>query len=109
MGVLAAKFKDTFIDFSAMSLATMGVSIPSFWLGILLIMLFTVKLGWFPSAGGTGWKDLVLPAVTSRDFPLVQGIILFIGFIFVLINILVDILYSFIDPRIEFSQAKEGT
>ncbi|MCK9905784.1 ABC transporter permease, partial [Frankia sp. Cpl3] len=64
MGVLAAKFKDTFLDFSAMSLATMGVSIPSFWLGILLILLFTVKLGWFPIAGGTGWKDLFLPAVT---------------------------------------------
>jgi len=195
MGILAAKFKDTFFDFLAMSVATLGVSIPSFWLGILLIMLFTVQLGWFPISGGTGLKDIVLPAVTlgvlastvisrltrsgmvevlsfdyirtakakglggaavlfvhafrnamipvvtiiglqiasllggtviieqvfdwpglgtlaissiaSRDFPLIQGIILFIGVVFVVINILVDFIYSLIDPRIEIGNVKE--
>ena len=195
MGILAAKLKDTFFDFAAMSIATLGVSIPSFWLGLLLIMLFTVHLGWLPISGGTGVKDVILPAITlgvlastvisrltrsgmvevlsfdyirtarakglgetavlfihafrnamipvvtivglqiasllggtviieqvfdwpglgslaissisSRDFPLIQGIILFIGVVFVLINILVDIVYSLIDPRIEIGSVKE--
>jgi peptide/nickel transport system permease protein len=196
MGILAAKFKGSFIDFMAMSIATLGVSVPSFWLGLLLIMVFTVKLGWLPIAGGTGLKDIVLPAVTlgvlastvisrltrsgmvevlsndyirtgrakglgevvllyrhafrnamipvvtivglqiasllggtviieqvfdwpglgslaigaiaSRDFPLIQGIILFIGFLFVLINVLVDLVYGLIDPRIEYGHEKGG-
>ncbi|MFP3381725.1 ABC transporter permease subunit, partial [Bacillus sp. SIMBA_069] len=56
-----------------------------------------------------GLGSLAIGAIASRDFPLVQGIILFIGVIFVLINILIDILYSFIDPRIEVGQPKEGT
>lgn len=189
MGILAAKFKDSFIDKLCTWFATLGVSIPSFWLGILLVMVFSVKLGWFPIANGTGLQDLVLPAVTlgvvastmimrltrngmvevlsndyirtarakgldehvilirhslrnvlipvvtvvglqlaallggtviieqvfnwpglgtlaiggimSRDFPLIQGIILFMGVVYVTINILVDVLYSLIDPRVE--------
>lgn len=189
MGILAAKFKDSIIDKICTWFATLGVSIPSFWLGILLVMVFSVKLGWFPIANGTGFQDLVLPAVTlgvvastmimrltrngmvevlsndyirtarakglderiilirhslrnvlipvvtvvglqlaallggtviieqvfnwpglgtlaiggimSRDFPLIQGIILFMGVVYVTINILVDVLYSLIDPRVE--------
>lgn len=189
MGILAAKFKDSMIDKLCTWFATLGVSIPSFWLGILLVMVFSVKLGWFPIANGTGLQDLVLPAVTlgvvastmimrltrngmvevlsndyirtarakgldehiilirhslrnvlipvvtvvglqlaallggtviieqvfnwpglgtlaiggimSRDFPLIQGIILFMGVVYVTINILVDVLYSLIDPRVE--------
>jgi peptide/nickel transport system permease protein len=189
MGILAAKFKDSFIDKLCTWFATFGVSIPSFWLAILLVMVFSVKLGWFPIANGTGLQDLVLPAVTlgvvastmimrltrngmvevlsndyirtarakglderiilirhslrnvlipvvtvvglqlaallggtviieqvfnwpglgtlaiggimSRDFPLIQGIILFMGVVYVTINILVDVLYSLIDPRVE--------
>jgi peptide/nickel transport system permease protein len=196
MGILAAKFKGTFIDMMAMSVATLGVSIPSFWLGLILIIVFAVKLGWFPVSGGTGFMDLVLPAITlgvlastvisrltrsgmievlsldfirtarakglgeravlfghafrnamipvvtivglqvasllggtviieqvfnwpglgmlaissiaSRDFPLIQGIILFIGFMFVAVNIVVDLLYGLIDPRIKFDSAQEG-
>ncbi|MDF2684756.1 MAG: putative transporter permease protein, partial [Brevibacillus sp.] len=56
MGILAAKYKDTYIDYAIMSLATLGMSLPSFWLGLLVIMVFAVKLGWFPVAGGTGFK-----------------------------------------------------
>ncbi|MFC5650353.1 nickel ABC transporter permease [Paenibacillus solisilvae] len=196
IGILAARFKDSILDFTAMSLTTFGVSVPSFWLGLILIMVFAVHLGWFPVAGGTGLIDLVLPAITlgvlastvisrltrsgmievlsldfirtarakglgeiavlfghafrnamipvvtivglqvasllggtviieqvfnwpglgtlaisaiaSRDFPLIQGIILFIGFIFVVVNILVDLLYSLIDPRIKFDSQQEG-
>lgn len=196
LGILAAKFKDTFIDKACTVLATLGVSIPSFWLAILLVMIFSVKLSWFPIANGTSLRDLVLPAVTlgvvastmimrltrngmvevlsndyirtakakglderiilirhalrnvlipvvtviglqlaallggtviieqvfnwpglgtlalggitSRDFPLIQGTILFMGVVYVSINILVDILYSIIDPRVELG-AKEAS
>jgi len=196
MGILAAKYKNTIIDYLLMSLATLGISLPNFWLGLLVIMLFSVKLGWFPIAGGTDFIDLVMPACTlgvlcstiimrltrsgmvevlandyirtarakgmresiilfrhafrnvmipvvtvvglqiaallggaiiieqvfnwpgigtlaisaisSRDFPLIQGIILFMGFVYVIVNILVDLLYGFIDPRIDYSTLKEG-
>ncbi|PAE38044.1 nickel ABC transporter permease [Bacillus sp. 7884-1] len=189
LGILAARFKDSFIDKLCTAFATLGVSIPSFWLAILLIMLFSVKLSWFPIANGTGFRDLILPAVTlgvvastmimrltrngmvevlsndyirtarakgledrlilfrhalrnvlipvvtviglqlaallggtviieqvfnwpglgtlaigaimSRDFPLIQGIVLFMGVVYVTINIFVDVLYSMIDPRVE--------
>lgn len=189
LGILAARFKDTIIDKLCTVFATLGVSIPSFWLAILLVMVFSVKLAWFPIANGTNFRDLILPACTlgvvastmimrltrngmvevlsndyirtarakgledrlimfrhalrnvlipvvtviglqlagllggaviieqvfnwpglgtlalgaimSRDFPLIQGTVLFMGVVYVTINILVDILYSVIDPRVE--------
>ncbi|MEJ8544986.1 nickel ABC transporter permease [Brevibacillus borstelensis] len=196
MGILAAKYKDTFIDYAIMSMATLGMSLPSFWLGLLVIMVFAVKLGWFPVAGGTGFIDLVMPALTlgvllsttisrltrsgmvevlsndyirtarakgmsegivlfrhafrnvmipvvavvglqiaallggaviveqvfnwpgigtlaieaisSRDFPMIQGIVLFMGAIYVIVNICVDLLYAVLDPRIDYSTSKGG-
>lgn len=195
VGILAARYKNTIIDTLATGFATLGISIPSFWLGMLLIMLFSVKLGWFPIAEGTSIRDLVLPSITlgvvastmisrltrngmvevfsnnyirtarakgldegviiirhalrnvlipiitviglqmatllggtviieqvfnwpglgtlsidaisSRDFPLIQGIVLFMGVIYVAINLIVDILYSIIDPRVELSMKEE--
>ena len=189
LGILAAKFKDSIIDKMCTAFATLGISIPSFWLGILLVLVFSVKLAWFPIANGTGFRDLILPAFTlgvvastmimrltrngmvevlsndyirtarakglddgrilfrhalrnvlipvvtviglqlaallggtviieqvfnwpglgtlaigaimSRDFPLIQGIVLFMGVVYVTINIFVDVLYSIIDPRVE--------
>src|SRR5262245_35285967 len=47
-GVLAATFKGTWIDNLSMVIAIIGVSIPGFWLGLMLILLFSVRLGWFP-------------------------------------------------------------
>lgn len=196
VGVVAAKFKDTFIDTMAMGFAMLGISIPGFWLAILLILVFSVKLGWFPIADGTGLRDLVLPAITlgvltstiisrltrngmievlskdyirtarakglderviivrhalrnvllpivtviglqiagllggtvileqvfnwpglgtlaidaisSRDFPLIQGTVLFMGVVYVSINILVDISYGIIDPRVDLSMKEES-
>ncbi|RNB80236.1 ABC transporter permease [Brevibacillus fluminis] len=196
MGILAAKYKDTFLDYAIMSMATLGMSLPSFWLGLLVIMVFAVKLGWFPVAGGTGFIDLVMPALTlgvllsttisrltrsgmvevlsndyirtarakgmsegivlfrhafrnvmipvvavvglqiaallggaviveqvfnwpgigtlaieaisSRDFPMIQGIVLFMGVIYVIVNICVDLLYAVLDPRIDYSTSKGG-
>ncbi|WP_312110067.1 nickel ABC transporter permease [Brevibacillus reuszeri] len=196
MGIVAAKYKDTIVDRAVLTLATLGVSIPGYWLGLLLMLLFAVKWKWFPIAGGTGLKDLVLPAVTlgvyastiicrltrsgmlevlsqdyirtarakgidetlilfrhafrnvmipvvtvvglqmasllggavlieqvfswpgigtlaidaifSRDFPMIQGTTLFMGIVYVSVNIVIDLLYGFIDPRIDVSQQKAG-
>jgi len=63
-GVLAAVRRNTIIDYSSMGLAIIGVSVPQFWLGFLLIMLFAVKLRWLPIAGYGTFRHLVLPAVT---------------------------------------------
>lgn len=195
LGILAAKYKDTPIDGAIMTFSTFGMSIPGFWLGLLVILVFSVHLGWFPIAGGTGLKDMVLPAFTlgtltatalsrltragmvevlsndyirtarakgmnervvllrhafrnvmipivaviglelagllggaviieqvfgwpgvgtlaiqaisSRDFPMIQGTTLFIGAVYVLVVILIDVLYAVLDPRIDYA-AKEG-
>ncbi|UCE63051.1 MAG: ABC transporter permease, partial [Nitrospirota bacterium] len=64
LGILAAIRHKTFIDFSAMGFALLGVSIPNFWLGPLLIMVGALWLGWFPVSGREGWAALVLPAIT---------------------------------------------
>ena len=64
LGILAAVKRNTIIDYLSMGLAIAGVSIPSFWLGFLLISVFSVHLHWFPIAGYGGIKYLVLPAVT---------------------------------------------
>ncbi len=188
-GVVAAASRGRLPDHLVMVGALLGVSIPSFWLALMLILFFGLKLGVLPIAGNDeGIKSLVLPAitlaaipvaiisrltrssllevlredyirtarakglsrrkvlrrhalrngliplvtvigiqfgtllggaiivetvfawpgvgrllidaVTARDFPLVQGIILFIATGFVLVNVLVDLTYAFIDPRV---------
>ncbi|MFB0842280.1 nickel ABC transporter permease [Paenibacillus oleatilyticus] len=196
MGVLAARWKDTFIDNFIMTLSTFGMALPGFWLGLLVILVFSVHLGWFPIAGGTGFMDIVLPAFTlgilmatslsrltragmvevlsndyirtarakgmserlvlmrhafrnvmipivaviglefagllggaviveqvfnwpgigtlaiqaisSRDFPMIQGTTLFIGAIYVLVVIVIDGLYAILDPRIDYTVKREG-
>jgi ABC-type dipeptide/oligopeptide/nickel transport system permease component len=190
LGIIAAVFRGRFPDHAAMTLALAGISIPSFWLGPLLAILFAVKLGWLPVSGaGTVWH-LVLPSITlgtalaailarmtrssvieelrelyvtaararglsraravlrhafrnslipvvtiiglqfgavltgtiitetifswpgigrllitainTRDYPLVQGCILFIAATYVAMNLITDLTYGFLDPRIRF-------
>lgn len=189
LGLLAALKRDSWIDTAAMGLAISGISIPSFWLGILLILIFAVTLDWLPSiAPSDDLRGLILPALTlavaegaviarvmrasmldvldqqyittarskglrerrvifihalpnalipvitilglqfgfllvgaivvetifarqgfgrltitainSRDFPLVQGIVLVTATIYVVINTFTDLTYSFLNPRI---------
>jgi ABC-type dipeptide/oligopeptide/nickel transport system permease component len=190
LGILAAVYRGTAVDHAAMTVALLGISMPNFWLGPLLAILFAVFLGWLPVSGTGTLAHLVLPAVTLgaalsailarmtrasvleelrelyvlaarargmsrtrsvlrhafrnslipivtivglqfgavltgtiitetifawpgvgrlliqainfRDYPLVQGCILFISFTYVMMNLLTDLTYGWLDPRIRF-------
>jgi peptide/nickel transport system permease protein/oligopeptide transport system permease protein len=190
-GIVSAIRKDTWWDLFARFGALFGVSIPAFFAGILMILLFSFYLGWFPSYGTGSVRHLILPGITlglfstglvarltrssmldimgqdyvrtarakglrerttivkhalrnasisiitimglqlggllsgsvltetvfaypgigrllvrsifERDFPVVQGIILMVALIYLITNLLVDILYATVDPRISYS------
>jgi peptide/nickel transport system permease protein len=199
-GIIAALRRNTAVDYAASILAFIGVSMPSFWFGIILILIFAVNLRWLPAIGyaeigedgvvewlkrlilpglavGAGYaailtrfiragllevlssdyvrtarakgvrehavilrhglRNSLIPVVTiagiqlalllsgavvtetvfsirgigrilvgaifDRDYPVVQGVILLIAVMFVLANLIVDVLYTFLDPRIRFA------
>ena len=190
LGVIAAVWRGTAIDFGAMTFALAGVSIPNFWLGPLLAIVFAVELGWLPVSGRGALANLILPAVSLglalaailarmtraslldelnelyvraarargvsrassitvhalrnsmiplltiialqfgavltgavitetifawpgigrlliqsigfRDYPLVQGCILLIAVTYVAVNLVTDLLYGVVDPRIRY-------
>jgi ABC-type dipeptide/oligopeptide/nickel transport system permease component len=64
LGVIAAVWRGTAVDFGAMTFALAGVSIPNFWLGPLLAIVFAVELGWLPVSGRGTLAHLVLPSVS---------------------------------------------
>ncbi len=64
LGVLAAVNHNSWIDNATMVFALIGVSMPSFWLGLMLIFTFSLQLGWFPATGSGGIERLILPAAT---------------------------------------------
>lgn len=68
LGVLAAVKRNTIYDRLALAVALVGNSVPTFWLGILLILTVSVGLGWLPSSGGGGFRYIVLPALTLGSF-----------------------------------------
>ncbi|MEU1887942.1 ABC transporter permease [Micromonospora sp. WMMD987] len=188
LGVLAATREGTWWDRAASTLALLGQSVPVFWFGMMLVVLFAVKLGWLPAGQSGSPKHLILPALTMsvypmahiarltrasmsdalaepyidsarargistrrvvwrhaftnammpiltivvlqtgillsgavaveyvyswpglgqlalqaiqfRDFPLVQAIVVFGALVFVVLNLLVDVLHSIVDPRV---------
>ena len=190
LGLLAAARVGTPIDHTATTLALIGISMPNFWLGPLLAIVFSVMLGWFPVSGRGSLSSLVLPAITlgaplaavlarmtrasvleelrelyvlaarargvsrvravlehafrnslipivtvlglqlgsvltgavitetifawpgvgrllvqsigARDYPAVQGCVLLIALTYVSTNLLVDVAYGFLDPRIRY-------
>jgi peptide/nickel transport system permease protein len=191
LGVLSAIHRNKAIDIIARIVGLFGISMPTFWSGILLILIFSITLGWFPAMGSDGWKTLVLPAlalgtvgagfivrmvrnsmldviseqfivtlrskgladravmyrhalrnalipavtmigmlvgemlagtvvietvfsrqgigriiadaIMAKDLPVVQGVILFSAIIYVIVNLIVDISYAWIDPRVRRS------
>jgi ABC-type dipeptide/oligopeptide/nickel transport system permease component len=62
-GIVAAVHRGRLLDFSTMTLAVVGVSMPSFWLGLLLILVVAVRFGWLPATGAGSPAQLVLPAL----------------------------------------------
>ena len=64
LGVIAAVHQNTFIDSSSMVLGLLGMSMPNFWFGMMLIILFAEILGLLPSFGNEGWYSVILPAIT---------------------------------------------
>jgi ABC-type dipeptide/oligopeptide/nickel transport system permease component len=63
IGILAATHQHTWLDSAAMAGSFLGVSIPNFWLALVLIYIFAVNLGWLPATGAGSFKQLILPAV----------------------------------------------
>jgi peptide/nickel transport system permease protein len=190
VGVLSAVMKDTAWDSAAKVVALLGQSLPAFWLGIVLMWVFAVHLGWFPTSGQGGIQYMILPAITlgwfqvaaimrlvrssmlevldsefvklsrikglsewkviwkhclrnaaiapltffaiiagvlmtgsvvtesvfswpgtgllvvdavrARDFQVVQAVVIVFAGIFILTNLLVDVLYAYLDPRIRY-------
>ena len=69
VGVLAATHRGTATDAGLMGVAQLGVAVPNFWLGILLILLFSIGLGWLPAGGFPGWNQGWWPALRSLLLP----------------------------------------
>jgi ABC-type dipeptide/oligopeptide/nickel transport system permease component len=187
-GLVAAARPGSILDVLTTAVAVAGLSIPPFWLGLILILVFSVQLGWLPAGGGDSWRHLILPAISlgaataaliarmvrssllevirtdyvrtgrakglregallighalpnaliptvtvlglqfgtllagavitevvfswpgigsllvtsilNRDFPIVQATLLVVSLTFLLVNLVTDLLYSRIDPRI---------
>jgi peptide/nickel transport system permease protein len=64
LGIIAALYRNTWIDSATMAFSLVGLAMPSFWLGFILIEIFAFRFGWFPATGSTGMKTLILPATT---------------------------------------------
>lgn len=64
LGIYTALHQNTWKDTAGMIFALFGTSMPNFWLGLMLILIFSVKLGWLPTGGKSGFSSLILPAVT---------------------------------------------
>lgn len=62
LGIASARKRGTVVDYAGMAGALLGLSMPNFWLGIVGILIFSVKLGWLPTAGRGSWSQLVLPS-----------------------------------------------
>ncbi len=191
-GIISAVRRNTVLDYVSTVVALLGQSMPTFWLGIMLILLISVQLQWLPSSGRGGWEHLILPAVTlglfttaritrltrsgmlevlnqdyirtarakgvsnppvvwkhalknaaipivtivgielgtllggsvitetifawpgvgrlsvqainNRDYPVVQASVFLLATTFVLVNLLVDVIYTYLDPRIRLTR-----
>ena len=191
LGTIAAVYHQTWIDNAAMLLALVGVAMPNFWFGLMLLFLFALTLGWLPATGYGEWNAILLPAATlglraaaviarltrssllevlhneyvttarakglsetttivghalrnalipvvtvvglqfgdllagtvvvetvfarpglgslittailSKDFPIVQGTVLVVAACYIVVNLLADLSYAILDPRITYA------
>ena len=71
-GIIAAAKRGTVVDQAAMLIALIGQSMPNFWLGIMLLLLFAVQLQWLPPFGRDGWQNLILPAITLSMYSMAR-------------------------------------
>ena len=69
LGVLSAVYRGHFIDRATMSVAAIGLSLPTFWLGMMLVVFFAVQLRVLPTSGSGEFRHLILPAVTLSAYP----------------------------------------
>jgi peptide/nickel transport system permease protein len=70
LGVLAALHRHSLLQMAASGLSLLGQAMPAYWLGLLLMNLFAVRLGWLPVSGSDSWFHLILPAATLAAFVL---------------------------------------
>jgi len=73
LGVISATKSNTLIDYIVTVVALIGQSVPSFWLGILLILLFGVYLRWLPISGSGSWQQLIMPGITLAAFSIARN------------------------------------
>ena len=72
IGIMAALRENTLLDRVLMSAAVLGQSLPLYWLGMLLVLLFSIRLGWLPAAQSGTWRHLILPALTLSTLPVAR-------------------------------------
>lgn len=73
LGVISATKPHTLIDFIVTMIALVGQSVPSFWLGIIMILIFGVYLKWLPISGSGSWQQLIMPGITLAAFSLARN------------------------------------
>lgn len=73
LGVISATKSNTLIDYIVTMVALVGQSVPSFWLGILLILFFGVYLRWLPISGSGSWQQLIMPGITLAAFSIARN------------------------------------
>jgi peptide/nickel transport system permease protein len=69
LGVLSAVYRGSWIDRFGKGLAMAGQAMPNFWIGLLLILVFSVYLGWLPAYGSGSWRHIILPAIALGTYP----------------------------------------
>lgn len=104
-GVLMAVGKDRLPDHVLGTFSTVALSVPGFWIAIVLIFIFAEQWKILPSSGIGSYA---IAGVQSKDYYVVQAYVLFSGCIYVLTNILIDLIYIALDPKIRAGEAVES-